>query len=112
MAERLHDAALHLAASAERVDHAADVVDRRDPLDAHLAGLDVDGHLGDLHAEGEHAHARRVRAARAGAGELRLLEQSRDLLERPRAPSAPTMRPSRARASASTSKRCAAISSS
>ena len=60
--DALDDSALDLARGAERVDDAADVVDRRDALDADLAGLDVDGDLGHLHAEGQHLHAGRVRA--------------------------------------------------
>ena len=43
----------------------------------HLAGLDVDRDLGDLHAEREHLHPGRVRAARALAEDLRVLEQRR-----------------------------------
>ena len=62
---------------AERVDHAADVVDRRDPLDADLARLDVDGDLRDLDAERQHLHPGRVRAAGALAEDLRVLEQAR-----------------------------------
>ena len=54
-------------------------------LDAHLARLHVDGDLGDLHAERQHLHPGRVRAARALAEDLRVLEQADDLLERPRA---------------------------
>ena len=54
----LDDPALDLARGAERVDHPADVVDRGDALDGHLARLDVDGDLGDLDAEGEHAASR------------------------------------------------------
>ena len=82
MADALDDPALHLAARAERVDDAADVVRRGDALDADLARLDVDGHLDDLHAEREHAHAGRVGAARALAEDLRVLEQADELLER------------------------------
>ena len=52
---------------------------------AHLARLDVDGDLGDLDAEREDAHPGRVRAARALAEDLAVLEQAGDLLERPRA---------------------------
>ena len=48
-----------------------------DPLDADLARLDVDRHLGHLNAEREHAHAGRIRAACAGAEDLRALEQVR-----------------------------------
>ena len=55
---------------------AADVVHGGDPLDAHLAGLDVDGDLGHLDAERVDAHAGRVRAARALAEDLRVAEQS------------------------------------
>ena len=62
MADALDDAALDLARGAERVDHPSDVVHGGDPVDPHLAGLDVDRHLGDLHAERQHLHARRVRA--------------------------------------------------
>ena len=83
--DRLHDPALDLAARAERVDDPAHVVDRGDPLDAHLARLDVDGHLCDLDAEREHAHAGRVRPARAGAEDLRVLEQAEQVRDRPRA---------------------------
>ena len=79
VADALDDPALDLARGAERVDHAADVVDGGDPLDAHLAGLDVDGHLGDLDAEREHLHSGRVRAARALAEDLRVAEQPDDL---------------------------------
>ena len=81
--DALDDPALDLAPGAERVDHAADVVDRRDPVDPDLAGLDVHGDLGDLDAEGEHAHSGRVRPARALAEDLRVLEQPGQLLERP-----------------------------
>jgi hypothetical protein len=70
VADALDDPALDLARRAERVDHAADVVDRDDLVDAHLAGLDVDGDLRDLDAEREHLHAGRVRAARALAEDL------------------------------------------
>ncbi len=69
-------------ARAERVDDPADVVHRGDPLHAHLAGLDVDGDLGHLHAEREHAHPGRVRAARALAEDLRASEHAEQLLER------------------------------
>ena len=72
--DALDDPALDLARRAERVDHAADVVDRRDPLDRHLAGLDVDGDLRDLDTEREHLHARGVRAASALAEDLRVLQ--------------------------------------
>ena len=47
-----------------------------DPVDADLARLDVDGHLGDLDAEREHPHAGRVRAARAVAEDLRVPSRS------------------------------------
>ena len=57
--EPLDDPALDLARRAERVDHAADVVDRGDRARRDLAGLDVDGDLGDLDAEREHPHAGR-----------------------------------------------------
>ena len=73
--DALDDPALDLAPRAERVDDAADVVHGRDALDAHLAGLDVDGDLGDVDAEREHAHAGRVRAARALAEDLCVAEQ-------------------------------------
>ena len=85
VAERLDDPALDLAAGAERVDHAADVVDRDDLLDDDLARADVDRDLGELDAEREHAHPGRVRAARALAEDLAVVEQAGDLLERPRA---------------------------
>ena len=95
VADALDDPALDLARRAERVDHAADVVDRRDPVDPDLAGLDVDGDLRDLDAERQHLHAGRVRAARALAEDLRVLEQPDDLLERcERLPSAETTMPS------------------
>ena len=83
MAESLDDPALDLAASAERVDDPADVVDRRDPADAHLAGADVDCDLRHLHAEREHSHPGRIRAARARSEDLRVLEQPEQALERP-----------------------------
>ena len=71
MADALDDPALDLARRAERVDHAADVVDRRDPVDRDLAGLDVDRDLGDVDAEREHLHARsgsgRARPCRGSA---------------------------------------------
>ena len=82
----LDDPALDLARGAERVDHAADVVDRRHALDRHLARLDVDGDLHHLHAEREHVHPGRVRAARPGAEDLAAAEQPDDLLERLAAP--------------------------
>ena len=78
----LDDPALDLARRAERVDDAADVVHGRDPVDPHLAGLDVDSHLGDLDAEGEHLHPGGVRPARALAQDLRVLEQRDDLCDR------------------------------
>ena len=98
-----------------------DVVNRGDALDAHLAGLDVDRDLDDVDAEGEDAHPGRVRAARALAEDLRLLEHGDDLLRaecpvghaprcaamsstcsasrrpRPRAPPAPSTAASRSR---------------
>ena len=83
--ERLDDPALDLAAGAERVDHAADVVDRDHLLDPHLAGADVDGDLGELDPEREHAHAGRIRAAGALAEDLAVVEQAGDLIERPAA---------------------------
>ena len=82
VADRLDDPALDLARGAERVDHAADVVDRGDALDGHLARLDVDGDLGDLHAEGQDAQPRRVRAAGARAEDLPVSEQPEQLAER------------------------------
>src|SRR5437588_944618 len=84
VADRLDDPALDLTRGAERVDDPADVVDGRDALGPTLASLDVHRHLRDLGAEGEHSHAGRVRAARALAEDLRVLEQARDVLERPR----------------------------
>src|SRR5439155_10660982 len=44
----LDDPAFDLAPRTEGIDDPADVVRRRDTLDAHLAGLDVDGDLDDL----------------------------------------------------------------
>ena len=85
VAERLDDPALDLAARAERVDDAADVVDRDDLLDDDLARADVHRDLGELDAEGEDAHPGRVRPARALAEDLAVVEQAGDLLERPRA---------------------------
>src|SRR5215211_2454652 len=85
MAEALDDSAFDLARRVQRVDHAPDVVDRDDLVDADLARLDVDGHFGELHSEREDAHARRVRSAGALAEDLAVLEQTRDLVERPRA---------------------------
>src|SRR5207248_3395406 len=82
VADALDHPALDLARGAERIDDAPDVVDRRDTLDANLAGLDVDRHLDDVDAEGEDAHPRRIRAACALAEDLRLLEQADDLLDR------------------------------
>ena len=81
--DALDDASFELARRAERVDHSADVVDRGQPLDLHLAGLDVDGHLGDLDAERVHAHAGRVRAAGALAEDLGAAEQAEHLRHRP-----------------------------
>ena len=112
VADALDDPALDLARRAEWVDDPADVVDRRDALDADLSRLDVDRDLGDLDAEGQHLHPGRVRAARALAEDLRVLEQPDDLLERPRAAvggddvAALERRATRS----SLSKRCAAIS--
>src|SRR6185437_6068282 len=80
--DALDHAALDLARRAERVDDAADVVDRRDALDVHFTGLDVDRDLDDVDAEREDAHAGRVRPARALAEDLRLLEHGDDLLQR------------------------------
>ena len=57
-----------------------------------LARLDVDGDLRDLDAERQHLHPGRVRAARALAEDLRVLEQADDLLERPRAAVRPRRR--------------------
>ena len=95
VADALDDPALDLARRAERVDHAADVVDGCDPVDPDLAGLDVDGDLGHLHAEGQHLHAGRVRPARALAEDLRVLEQPDHLFERcERLPSAELTTPS------------------
>ena len=64
----------------------ADVVDRNDLLDDDLAGADVHRDLGELDAEGEDAHAGRVRPAGALAENLPVVEKAGDLLERPRAP--------------------------
>ena len=85
VAHRLDDPALDLAPRAERVDHAADVVHGEICSTHHLAGLDVDRDLRDLHAERQHAHPRGVGAACALAEDLAVLEQPGDLLERPRA---------------------------
>ena len=82
VADTLDDPALDLAGRAERVDHASDVVDGGDPLDPDLAGLDVDRDLRHLDAEGQHLHARRIRAARAAAEDLCVFEQRDDLGER------------------------------
>ena len=84
VADALDDPALDLARGAERVDDAADVVDRRDALDDDLAGLDVDRDLDDVDAEREDAHPGRVRAAGALAEDLRVLEQVDDLVQRAR----------------------------
>src|SRR4051812_10761039 len=84
MADRLDDPALDLALGAERIDHAADVVDGVDPLDDDLAGLDVDRDLRHLDAEGQDAHPGGVGAPGAAAEDLSVLEQPGDLLDRPR----------------------------
>ena len=84
VAEPLDDSALDLALGAERVDDPADVMDRRDPFHTHLAGLDVDRDLGNLDPEGQDSHSGRVRPAGSLTQDLGVLEQSRDLLERPR----------------------------
>ena len=81
-AEALQHAALDLAARLQRRDDAADVVHGDDALDRDLARRDVDGDLRDLAAERVHAHAVGVRAARAGADELRLAELAGDLDDR------------------------------
>ena len=83
VADALDHAALDLARGAERVDHAADVVDRGDAVDRDLAGLDVDRDLGDVDAERQHLHPGRVRAARAGAEDLPVAEQAEHLADRP-----------------------------
>ena len=49
----------------------------------HLAGLHVDRDLRDLDPEGEDAHPGRIRAARSLAEDLPVVEQARDLAERP-----------------------------
>src|SRR5207244_10848494 len=85
VSDSLNDPSFDLALSAKRVDDPADVVDRRNALDADFAGLDVDGDLGDLDAERQHAHPGRVRPPGALAEALGVLEQPCDLLERPRA---------------------------
>ena len=85
VADALDDPALDLAGSAELVDDAADVVDRDHLVDPHLARLGVDGHLGDLDTERQDSHPRRIRPARAFAEDLRVVQEARDLLERPRA---------------------------
>src|SRR2546423_10432806 len=82
MSDPLDDPAFDLALGAERVDHAPDVVHGRDALDPYLARLDVHGDLGDLDAEREHLHSRRIRPTRALAEDLGALEQTDDLLER------------------------------
>src|SRR5712691_3227463 len=82
VADALDDPALDLALRTERIDDAADVVRGGDTLDAHLAGLDVDGDFDDLYAEREHAHAGRVRPPRSLAEDLRVFEQAHELLER------------------------------
>src|SRR4029450_8089570 len=85
VSDPLDDPSFDLALSAERVDDPADVVDRSDALDADLPGLDIDGDLGDLDPEGQHAHPGRVRPPGALPQDLGVLEQSGYLLERPRA---------------------------
>src|SRR5205807_6327415 len=67
-------------------DHTPDVVDRDDLVDAYLARFDVDGHLGDLHAERQHLHTGRVRSAGSLAEDLTVLEEPGDLGQRPGAP--------------------------
>src|SRR3954453_14806418 len=47
------------------------------------ARLDVDGYLGDVHAERQHVHAGRVRTACAGAEDLAVAEQLEHLSDRP-----------------------------
>ena len=84
VADALDDPALHLARRAELVDHAADIVNRDDLVDANLARLDVDGDLRHLDTERQHLHAGRVWPARAFAEDLAVLEQAGDLRERPR----------------------------
>src|SRR5579862_1578075 len=59
----LDDAALDLARGTERIDDPTDVMNRRDALDDDLARLDIDRDLDDVDAEGEDAHAGRVRPA-------------------------------------------------
>src|SRR5204862_539167 len=83
-ADALDDPAFDLALRAQRVDHATHVVDRRDPLDAHLAGLDVDRDVRNLDPERQDTHPGRVRPACALAEDLRVLEQPGHLLQRPR----------------------------
>src|SRR5438552_4285958 len=83
--DSLDDPSFDLALSPKRVDDAPDVVYRRNALDADLPGFDVDGDLGDLDAERQHAHPGRIRPPRAFAEDLGVLEQSRHLLERPSA---------------------------
>src|SRR4029450_8321224 len=85
VSDPLDDPSFDLALSAERVDDPADVVDRSDALDADLPGLDIDGDLGDLDPEGQHAHPGRGRPPGALPQDLGVLEQSGYLLERPRA---------------------------
>ena len=83
MSDALDDPALDLALCAERVDHAADVVDCDDLVDPHLACLDVDGDLRDLDAERQDLHTGRVRPSRALTENLTALEQARNFGERP-----------------------------
>src|SRR5581483_8414878 len=81
VADALDDPALDLAAGAERVHDAPDVVRGVDTLDADLAGLGVHRDLDDLDADGQDAHAGRVRTACALAEDLRVLEQLEQLLD-------------------------------
>ena len=48
LAEALRDAAVHLALDDHRVDDVAEVVDRDELLDLHLAGVGIDLDLADV----------------------------------------------------------------
>ena len=58
----LDDSALDLALRSEPVDHATDIVDGDDLVDANLSRLDVHRHFRDLDAERQHLHAGGIRA--------------------------------------------------
>jgi len=69
IAGALHDATVDLAGRRQRVDDPPHVVDGHDPPHAHLPGLDVDLHLGELGAKGVGLEPLRVRSPGAVADE-------------------------------------------